>query len=90
VITRETVEGVLAVPPRRAGLQASALPEAYRDLLEVAEDAGRRVPLARRRTGTAHPLNRMLVRNSVKATRSACSAARSPDESSNAKTMAAL
>ena len=33
--------GVLAVPPWRAGLGASALPEAYRDLLEVAEDAGR-------------------------------------------------
>jgi chromosome segregation ATPase len=33
--------GVLAVPPWRAGLGASVLPEAYRDLLEVAEDAGR-------------------------------------------------
>jgi hypothetical protein len=33
--------GVLAVPPWRAGLEVSALPEAYRDLLEVAEDAGR-------------------------------------------------
>ena len=33
--------GVLAVPPWRAGLEASALPEAYRDLLEVLEDAGR-------------------------------------------------
>jgi hypothetical protein len=33
--------GVLAVPPWRAGLEASVLPEAYRDLLEVAEDAGR-------------------------------------------------
>ena len=33
--------GVLAVPPWRPGLEASALPEAYRDLLEVAEDAGR-------------------------------------------------
>jgi cell division septum initiation protein DivIVA len=33
--------GVLAVPPWRAGLAASALPQAYRDLLEVAEDAGR-------------------------------------------------
>jgi hypothetical protein len=31
----------LAVPPWRAGLEASALPQAYRDLLEVAEDAGR-------------------------------------------------
>ncbi len=33
--------GVLAVPPWRAGLEASVLPEAYRDLLEAAEDAGR-------------------------------------------------
>ena len=33
--------GVLAVPPWRAGLAASALPQAYRDLLEVAEDADR-------------------------------------------------
>ena len=33
--------GVLAVPPWRAGLEASALPEAHRDLLEVLEDAGR-------------------------------------------------
>jgi cell division septum initiation protein DivIVA len=33
--------GVLAVPPWEAGLEASVLPEAYRDLLEVAEDAGR-------------------------------------------------
>jgi len=33
--------GVLMVPPWRPGLEASALPEAYRDLLEVAEDAGR-------------------------------------------------
>jgi hypothetical protein len=33
--------GVLAVPPWRAGVEASALPEAYRDLLEVLEDAGR-------------------------------------------------
>ncbi len=33
--------GVLAVPPWRAGLEASALPEAYRDLLEVLGDAGR-------------------------------------------------
>ena len=35
------VIGVLAVPPWRAGLEASVLPQAYRDLLEVAEDAGR-------------------------------------------------
>src|ERR1700745_3276851 len=33
--------GVLAVPPWRAGLEASALPAAYRDLLEVLEDASR-------------------------------------------------
>ena len=33
--------GVLTVPPWRAGLEASALPEAYRDLLEVLEDASR-------------------------------------------------
>jgi hypothetical protein len=33
--------GVLAVPPWRAGVGASVLPQAYRDLLEVAEDAGR-------------------------------------------------
>jgi hypothetical protein len=32
--------GVLAVPPWRAGVEASALPEAYRDLLEVVGDAG--------------------------------------------------
>jgi hypothetical protein len=31
----------LAVPPWRAGLEASVLPRDYRDLLEVAEDAGR-------------------------------------------------
>jgi hypothetical protein len=35
--------GVLAVPPWRAGLESSALPEAYRDLLEVVQDAGRPV-----------------------------------------------
>jgi hypothetical protein len=34
------VPGVLAVPPWRAGLEASVLPQDYRDLLEVAEDAG--------------------------------------------------
>jgi hypothetical protein len=38
---RPPVTGVLAVPPWRAGLEASVLPQAYRDLLEVAEDAGR-------------------------------------------------
>ena len=31
----------LAVPPWRAGLEVSVLPRDYRDLLEVAEDAGR-------------------------------------------------
>ena len=35
------VPGVLAVPPWRAGLEVSVLPRDYRDLLEVAEDAGR-------------------------------------------------
>ena len=35
------VIGVLAVPPWRAGVEASVLPQAYRDLLEVAEDADR-------------------------------------------------
>ena len=34
------VPGVLAVPPWRAGLDASVLPQDYRDLLEAAEDAG--------------------------------------------------
>src|SRR5712671_5935101 len=33
--------GVLTVPPWRPGLEASVLPQDYRDLLEVAEDAGR-------------------------------------------------
>jgi hypothetical protein len=33
--------GVLAVPPWRAGIEASALPESYRDLVEVVADAGR-------------------------------------------------
>ena len=40
--------GVLAVPPWRAGLEVSVLPQAYRDLVEVAGDAGR--PLRRRRS----------------------------------------
>jgi hypothetical protein len=31
----------LAVPPWRPGLESSALPQIYRDLVEVAEDAGR-------------------------------------------------
>jgi hypothetical protein len=38
---RPAVAGVLAVPPWRAGLEADVLPQDYRDLLEVAEDAGR-------------------------------------------------
>jgi hypothetical protein len=33
--------GVVAVPPWQEGLEVSVLPEAYRDLVEVAEDAGR-------------------------------------------------
>jgi hypothetical protein len=38
---RPSVIGVLAVPQWRAGLEVSVLPEAYRDLLEVVQDAGR-------------------------------------------------
>ena len=38
---RSPVIGVVAVPPWRAGLEVSVLPQGYRDLLEVAEDAGR-------------------------------------------------
>jgi hypothetical protein len=38
---RPSAIGVLAVPPWRAGLEVSVLPEAYRDLLEVVQDAGR-------------------------------------------------
>ena len=38
---RSHVIGALAVPPWRAGLEVSVLPRDYRDLLEVAEDAGR-------------------------------------------------
>jgi Transcriptional regulator, AbiEi antitoxin len=37
---RSPVIGVVTVPPWRAGLEASVLPQEYRDLLEVAEDAG--------------------------------------------------
>jgi len=40
---RPSVIGVPAVPPWRAGLEVSVLPEAYRDLLEVVADAGRPV-----------------------------------------------
>ena len=35
------VTGGLAVPPWRPGLEASVLPQSYRDLVEVAENAGR-------------------------------------------------
>jgi hypothetical protein len=38
---RSPVAGVVTVPPWRAGLEVSVLPQGYRDLLEVAEDAGR-------------------------------------------------
>ena len=37
---RSPVTGVQAVPPWRAGLEADVLPRNYRDLREVAEDAG--------------------------------------------------
>jgi len=49
--------GVLAVPPWRPGLEATVLPEAYRDLLEVAEDAGRSL-----RAATAEGLRSKLKR----------------------------
>ncbi|HEY6315928.1 MAG TPA: hypothetical protein VIY52_34685 [Streptosporangiaceae bacterium] len=38
---RSPVIGVVMVPSWRAGLEVSVLPREYRDLLEVAEDAGR-------------------------------------------------
>ncbi len=38
---RSPVIGVVMVPPWRAGLEVSVLPQEYRDLLEVAGDAGR-------------------------------------------------
>lgn len=38
---RPPATGTVTVPPWRAGLEASVLPQAYRDLPEVAEDAGR-------------------------------------------------
>ena len=38
---RSPVIGAVTVPPWRAGLEVSVLPQDYRDLLEVAEDAGR-------------------------------------------------
>jgi hypothetical protein len=38
--------GALSVPPWQAGLEASALPESYRDLVEVVQDAGRPVRAA--------------------------------------------
>jgi hypothetical protein len=37
---RSPVIGVVTVPPWRAGLEVSVLPQEYRDLVEVAEDAG--------------------------------------------------
>jgi cell division septum initiation protein DivIVA len=43
---RPPVIGVVKVPPWRAGLEMSVLPREYRDLLEVAEDAGRPVRAA--------------------------------------------
>ena len=45
----------LAVPPWRPDLEASVLPQAYRDLLEVAEDAGR--PLRAAQTAAAAGLS---------------------------------
>ncbi len=38
---RSPAIGVVTVPPWRARLEVSVLPQEYRDLLEVAEDAGR-------------------------------------------------
>ena len=38
---RSPAIGAVAVPPWRAGLEVSVLPQDYRDLLEVTEDAGR-------------------------------------------------
>jgi hypothetical protein len=43
---RSPVIGVVTVPPWRPGLEVSVLPQEYRDLLEVAEDAGRPVRAA--------------------------------------------
>jgi hypothetical protein len=43
---RSPVIGVVKVPPWRSGLDVSVLPRDYRDLLEVAEDAGRPVRAA--------------------------------------------
>jgi hypothetical protein len=40
-VRRPAAAGVLAVPPWREGLGADVLPRDYRDLVEVAEDAGR-------------------------------------------------
>jgi cell division septum initiation protein DivIVA len=40
-LRRSPVIGVVTVPPWRAGLEASVLPQGYQDLLEVAGDAGR-------------------------------------------------
>jgi len=59
---RSPVIGVLAVPPWRSGLEVSVLPQDYRDLLEVAEDAGR--PLrAAQFAAAASALSRMLPSN---------------------------
>jgi hypothetical protein len=43
---RSAVIGVVKVPPWRADLDVSVLPRDYRDLLEVAQDAGRPVRAA--------------------------------------------
>ena len=40
-LRRSPVIGVVTVPPWRAGLEVSVLPQEYRDLLEVAQDGGR-------------------------------------------------
>jgi len=59
---RPAVIGVLAVLPWRPGLEADVLPQDYRDLLEVAEDAGR--PLrAAQFAAAASALSRMLPSN---------------------------
>ena len=43
--------GVVAVPPWRAGLEVSVLPQAYQDVLEVAADARRPLRAAQSRWG---------------------------------------
>jgi cell division septum initiation protein DivIVA len=52
---RSPVIGVVTVPSWRAGLEVSVLPQDYRDLLEVAEDAGR--PLRAAQIATAAGLS---------------------------------